>query len=104
MDLSNGQNNTGTLAQWEAFFLACEIPRERSQSHAAKFFDAFVRPHRLLSTYTKDDYEELGVKLGDRVRKAANECELLQARRTHPPPVRLHSVLTPRHRTPLKVR
>lgn len=67
MDRSAAMPITATLAQWEAFFRACEIPHERSKSHAAKFVEEFVRPRRL-STYTIGNYEELGVKQGDRVR------------------------------------
>ncbi|KAH7703415.1 hypothetical protein AAVH_29415, partial [Aphelenchoides avenae] len=80
MDSSTDENNTGSLAQWKAFFRACEIPRERSRSHAAKFVEVFARP-RKLSTYTKDDYDELGVKFGDR--KAIEEY--LKATNGNPP-------------------
>ncbi|KAH7711110.1 hypothetical protein AAVH_21582 [Aphelenchoides avenae] len=66
MDRSSGTDHLeGTFAQWEAFFRSCGIPPNRSQLHAAKFVNEYVRPHKL-STYTTEDYKELDVKQGDR--------------------------------------
>lgn len=76
MDRSTEITNTGTLSEWENFFRACQITPAYRQSYAATFIEERVRPHEL-STYTKDDYRELGVKLGDRVRKRLDERVLL---------------------------